>query len=114
MSSDLRKRARRLLRDGSLPELGGGEPTGMRLVSETTWQSAVMLAESFLSTLRFQPRSAWKPDSGPVVWWRIDSDAGPVPEMIGTGAKAAGDYLWWTPINTPSTTDTSSEMPVLE
>ncbi len=114
MSSELRKRARRLLREGSLPELVGEKPTGVRLISETTWQSAVMLAESFLSTMRFHPRSAWKPENGPVVWWSIDSKSGPIPEMIGAEPKAQRDYLWWTPINTPSAADTSAELPVLE
>lgn len=112
MSRELRRRAKQLLHEGSRPEIVDGTATGSRVVSESSWQSAVTLAESCLSDLRFHPRSAWKPSNGSVLWWILDPEFGPQAETIGPESVAHADYLWWTPISTPSD-GRSDELPAL-
>lgn len=113
MSRELRKRARRMLHEGSRPEIVDGVETGARVVTAETWLTAVTLAESYLSELRFHPRSAWTPANGSVLWWILDPEFGPQAETIGPESLAAPDYAWWTPIGTPSDGRTD-ELPVLD
>jgi len=113
MSRELRKRARQLLAEASRPEVVDGQATGAQILSEASWSTAITLAESYLSDLRFHTRSAWTPAHGSVLWWILYPEHGPQAELIGPGTSIPDEYKWWTPITTPSEGRTD-EFPILE